>query len=117
MSQTSLIMYFLVRHDLRMGKGKIAAQCGHAVQDLIMDCPKDVLYDYRRNNSPKICLKVPDLEQLTKIADQCKEQKIPHTLIIDAGKTQIPADTTTVLGIGPVRKYLVFPLVQNLSLL
>lgn len=112
-----LVIYLLVRHDLKMGKGKIAAQCGHAVQDLVLQCPKPLLRAYRRDSHTKICLKVKNFDEMEEIRLWCVENKILHHQVIDAGRTQVKADTETVLGIGPVTKMQVNHILKHLPLL
>ena len=59
MSETEVVIYLLVRQDLKMSKGKIVAQCCHAVQDLILAC--EVIEQYIVGEHPKIALKIKDL--------------------------------------------------------
>jgi len=116
-SPRELTMYFLVRSDLRMSKGKVGAQVGHAVQDLIHRCPRPIMDQYRRENSPKICLRVADLEDLEEVASQCRDEHFAHHLVIDMGLTQVAPNTPTVLGIGPVSREKIRPIVGNFKLL
>ena len=107
MASTGLRIYFVVRKDLKMSTGKIVAQCGHALEKLLKGTPKAVLSEYSLNGSPKIALQVPNLEKLLEIKADCASARVQKHLVTDAGLTQIPAGSMTVLGIGPVRaKYL-----------
>lgn len=117
MSVRNLVMYFLVRSDLKMSKGKIAAQVGHAVQDLTFHCPRPIYDQYCRNNSAKICLQVADLEELEAVVRQCRAKRFAHHLVIDMGLTQVAPDTPTVLGIGPVSRDKIQSIVGKLKLL
>ena len=113
-----LVMYLLVRKDLKMGKGKIGAQCGHAVQELIMTCPKPILDAYRRNQVyAKICLQIQDEAQMDHIETMCKALGVHHHKVVDLGKTQVAPNTPTVLGIGPVLKSTIVDIVTDLKLL
>lgn len=112
-----LVIYLLVRADLRMGKGKIAAQCGHAVEYLLRRCGRPVWNAYSLSGSAKIVLSVPDLTELKSIEQACKENKVLTELVIDAGRTQVASDTPTVLGIGPVRRKNVREIVSHLKLI
>ena len=49
----------------------------------------------------KVVLKVPNLEIMNNALNQCKQANIANCLITDAGCTQIPPGSKTVLGIGP----------------
>ncbi|KAK3737515.1 hypothetical protein QZH41_010627, partial [Actinostola sp. cb2023] len=56
-------MVLVVRQDLRMGKGKVAAQCSHAAvglcTQLLNNKPK-VLIKWENSASPKVVVKAPD---------------------------------------------------------
>lgn len=117
MSDNQLIIYLLVRDDIKMSKGKTVAQCCHAVEDLIIRCPRPLLQLYRKSNNPKISLKIKDLEQMEDLMSQCSKLGIQYYQVIDAGLTQLKPDTPTVLGIGPVSKSKIKPLIHDLKLL
>jgi PTH2 family peptidyl-tRNA hydrolase len=108
------------RSNLKMGKGKIAAQAGHAAVSAAREA-----YKYNRKwwkawvseGQRKIAVKVPsekELDELEKAADQLG---LPHALIVDRGLTQVPEGTITCLGIGPAPAELVDKLTGKLSLL
>ena len=54
-----------------------------------------------KNPKKKIVLKVNDLNTMLDTVKQCKKSKLQYCLITDAGHTQIPQGSVTVLGIGP----------------
>jgi len=110
-------MYLVVRMDLKMRPGKIAAQCGHAVEYLALHTPKPVMHEYRHHGHPKITLKVATLEELEVIRDECQRCRVQYYTVEDEGLTQVPAGSQTVLGIGPVRKENVPKAVATLKLL
>lgn len=111
------VIYLIVRNDLKMGKGKMAAQCGHAVQQLLEKCPKPLYQDYMKCGYPKIVLKINrEVELLTKW-EKVKKFTKQHALVVDAGKTQLQPNTITVLGIGPIEKYKVKNIVSELKLM
>ena len=60
-------MVFCVRNDLKMGKGKIAAQCGHAAVECTLQalekCPEKFHYWYEHDQT-KVALRVDSLEQM-----------------------------------------------------
>ena len=97
-------MVFCVRTDLKMGKGKIAAQCGHAVVECMLQSlekqPSKFTY-WHEHDQTKVALKVDSLDQLFELEKKAKEEGIICALITDLGRTQIAANTITVLGIGP----------------
>jgi PTH2 family peptidyl-tRNA hydrolase len=108
------------RTDLKMGKGKIAAQAGHAAicaaQDAFEHHKKwweEWLYEGQR----KIAVKVPTEKELGELEEAADELGLPHSLIVDRGLTQIPAGTVTCLGIGPAPAALIDKLTGKLPLL
>lgn len=104
---TQYYMYILVNTDLNMGKGKIAGQVGHVVGSITEKIltksfeSNTVQEDYLRyikwknDGGAKIILKAT-LEQITAFIDH------PESIyIMDQGRTQIPANSLTVLGFYP----------------
>ena len=113
-------MACVVNQGLKMGKGKIAAQVGHASVKAVLDLGKTnpiALEAYLFKGQKKICLKVPDSEHLTNLQEECKKRGIPCSAIHDAGHTQIPAGSFTVLAIGPAEDNEVDLLTRHLKLL
>ena len=75
----------VVRTDLKMGKGKIAAQCCHG--------------------------------SIGAIKKQIAQRNISYYLVVDAGRTQIPTSSVTVLGIGPDEDEIIDEVTGDLKLL
>ena len=103
-----LKMVFLVRQDLKMKAGKIAAQVAHAALGLYDDIifgnnkyQQEALDFWVTYGQKKVVLKAPNLEILNEALKQCNQANIANCLITDAGCTQIPSGSKTVLGIGP----------------
>ena len=99
-------MACVVNQGLKMGKGKIAAQVGHASVKAVLDLGKTnpiALEAYLSKGQKKICLKVPDSEHLTNLQEECKKRGIPCSAIHDAdAHTQIPAGFVySTHAIGP----------------
>ncbi len=97
-------MVLVVRSDLSMGKGKAAAQCAHAA----VACYKRALRDVPTNvqqwealGQTKVALKVDGEEALRQVHSAARAQGLVTAVIRDAGRTQVEADTVTVLGVGP----------------
>jgi len=96
----------IIRSDLDMGKGKLAAQCCHASVLGLLEAQKmdkEVTKEWLDSGQKKIVLKVDDEESLRKLYAAFKFKKVPCALVEDAGLTQLPPGTTTTLGIGPWR--------------
>lgn len=96
-------MVLCVNTDLKMGKGKIAAQCGHAAlgayKRALKSCPGGV-YAWERTGCAKIAVKIQQ-DDMETVAALAKSKGIPLYLVEDAGRTQIAAGSRTVLGLGP----------------
>lgn len=94
----------VLRTDLRMSKGKMAAQAGHAAVSAA---------EYARKNRPewwipwmkegqcKIAVKVNSEEELLDLERKARNAGLPASLIVDRGLTELLPETTTCLGIGP----------------
>lgn len=109
---------FIVRQDLKMGKGKIAGQCCHgAIKSyLLTDSDKRDLWDKEYDYTKIIC-KVKSLPELLYYQSECEKRNIPHFLVKDKGRTQIPEDTITVLAIGPEYSSVLDEFTKDLKLL
>ena len=107
----------LVRQDLNLGKGKIAAQVAHAAVEAVLKSDKDKVKAWRNEGMPKIVLKVPDLKSLKNYNQIAKDMKLVTALITDAGKTQIAPGTTTCLAIGPDQDKLIDNIIHELKLM
>ncbi|MCP2504874.1 MAG: peptidyl-tRNA hydrolase Pth2 [Candidatus Poseidoniaceae archaeon] len=97
-------MVCIVNQSLKMGKGKIAAQVGHgavmATMKAGMEKPIN-LEQWFTTGQKKVCLKGRDAEHLLELEQQAKAAGILTTLVHDAGHTQIPSGSLTVLALGP----------------
>ena len=97
----------LVRKDLGMGPGKMAAQVAHASVSSYLVAQresKDITDQWLKEGQKKIVLKVDDDKTIKKLFEAFKFKKIPCALINDAGLTQLAPGTITTLGIGPWKK-------------
>ena len=128
-----IIMYLIVRETLNMSAGKIAAQCAHAAQMLLLKYFDFVLLDLTSDNRlppfsretaelfkewldgsfRKIVLKADDKEWI-KIKDQLSDKIV---VVIDAGLTQVNPGTLTVIGVYPEYKSKCHKLIKRLQVL
>ena len=97
-------MALIVRRDLTLSTGKTAAQCAHAAVDVVQRARRSrMLERWRAAGARKVVLGIEDLASLNALARSVPRGCFSH-LVVDAGHTEIPAGTTTVLGIlGPRR--------------
>jgi len=91
----------LVRQDLKMPKGKMAAQVAHASLEAALKAKKEMLEAWRAEGSKKVVLKVSDEEELLKYKAMADREGLKTALIRDAGLTFLEVGTMTCLGIGP----------------
>ncbi|KAF1523279.1 Peptidyl-tRNA hydrolase 2, mitochondrial, partial [Eudyptula minor] len=97
-------MVLIVRNDLKMGKGKVAAQCSHAAVSAYKQVQRrnpELLKRWEYCGQPKVVLRAPDEETLIQLLADAKHLGLTVSLIQDAGRTQIAPGSQTVLGIGP----------------
>jgi len=91
----------LARQDLKLPKGKMAAQCAHAAVEAALKADEILLKKWRQQGQKKIVLKVENEKELLLYFQEAKDNKISCSLITDAGKTVIAPGTKTAVGIGP----------------
>ncbi|XP_028168349.1 peptidyl-tRNA hydrolase 2, mitochondrial-like [Ostrinia nubilalis] len=119
-SNSEYKVVLVVRTDLNMSKGKIAAQCGHAAVGVFEKAQrKDPagLRCWQRTGQAKIALKTDSLDEVMQIAENAKKMGLITSMIRDAGRTQIAANSVTVLGVGPAPKDIVDKVTGHLKLL
>lgn len=113
-------MVLCVNDELKMGKGKVAAQCAHAsmgvVQRLMRKAP-GLLAQYEQWGQAKIALRVPTTAELLDLAAAAAGLGLPVYVVQDAGRTQIPAGSRTVAAIGPGPKSVIDKVTGHLKLL
>ncbi|XP_022197137.1 peptidyl-tRNA hydrolase 2, mitochondrial [Nilaparvata lugens] len=98
-------MVFVVRNDLNMSKGKVAAQCSHAAilcYDKAVKQAPETLRRWNLEGQAKIVVKLDGGEkELQDISEKATSLNIINMTVRDAGLTQVARGTATVLGIGP----------------
>jgi PTH2 family peptidyl-tRNA hydrolase len=114
--------YIIVRTDLPMNAGKLAAQAGHAVMKVFFDKfehtkvvdkvgenPEDVFLfrpseeekQWIKGKFTKITKKVKNESQLLKVYEQAKAAKLNVSLVKDAGLYGLEGENYTCIAIGP----------------
>ena len=91
----------VIRKDLELSKGKLAAQVAHASLEAYRQSSRSIRIKWEREGSKKVILKVGDLKELMQIFRKAKASGLPCCIIRDAGKTEVRPGTITALGIGP----------------
>mmetsp|Transcript_524 Transcript_524/g.656 ORF Transcript_524/g.656 Transcript_524/m.656 type:complete len:150 (+) Transcript_524:3497-3946(+) len=111
-------MVIVIRNDLGMGKGKIAAQCCHACLGAYKRAvAHNEAFLWDRYGSKKIVLKVDSEQELMHIFSLAEAEGVPAYLVRDAGLTQIPEGSLTALGLGPSSEETLAKLTGKLKLL
>ncbi|MFH1125549.1 MAG: peptidyl-tRNA hydrolase Pth2 [Candidatus Altiarchaeota archaeon] len=105
----------VVRGDLKLGKGKMAAQVAHASVTAADKSPWKK--DWITQGQKKTVLKCSGEKELLILMEQARAQGLPTALIEDAGLTQIPSGTKTCIGIGPAPEEQVDKITGKLKLL
>ena len=120
-------MMIVMRRDLKMRKGKIAAQAGHACIDAVLmalnregrlgdlemtsggmelkltEKPVSPLSDWFMHGCAKICVYVDSEDALLDIAQKAEERGIMASVITDAGMTEFHGiPTKTCLALEPL---------------
>jgi peptidyl-tRNA hydrolase, PTH2 family len=107
----------LVRTDLGMGRGKIAAQVAHAAVAAVLASGEADLAAWLADGQPKVVLKVATGEHLLDLARQAAARGLTVEVVRDAGRTQVPAGTPTCAAIGPADDDRIDAVTGELSLL
>ncbi|MCJ1230356.1 hypothetical protein MMC12_007029 [Toensbergia leucococca] len=115
-------LVLVVRTDLGMGKGKIAAQCSHATlacyKNFLSHAPKSpLLRRWEQLGQAKVALQVKNEEELETLQAQAVSLGLCARVIHDAGRTQIASGSATVCGIGPGPKSVIDRVTGHLKLL
>jgi PTH2 family peptidyl-tRNA hydrolase len=108
----------VMRADLGMGRGKIAAQAAHAAVAAALASARTA--DFRawlRDGQPKVVLRVGSEDELRAIAAQAAAVGLPVQVIHDAGRTQVAEGTPTCCAIGPAAASRIDPVTGALALL
>ena len=107
----------IIRADLKLPKGKLAAQVAHASVDAALKSDSHDLKKWRNEGMAKIVLKTDNEQEMIKYFQLAKDKGYPCSLITDAGKTVVAPGTKTCVGIGPVEEDKVDKLTSHLKLL
>lgn len=109
-----------VRTDLDMSKGKIAVQVAHgsvSATEQTRVHKQEIWRAWLREGQKKVAVKVTSEEELIELRRQAVSHNISHALIRDAGMTELPPGTVTVLGIGPAKTEIIDEVTGELKLL
>ena len=115
---TAVKLAVVVRTDLGMGRGKIAAQVAHAaVAATLGSLGRPGLAAWLEEGQPKVVLKVRTAGQLADVVRQAEESGLPVEVISDAGRTQVTPGTLTCCALGPAESQRIDAVTAGLALL
>jgi peptidyl-tRNA hydrolase len=122
------VQYLIVRQDLEMSHGKMAAQCSHASGSICLapfehqlgqqrsiqnrdglSKHRDAFQAWTQKSFAKVVLRVKSREQLLKVCDKLDEISHPYAPIFDACRTELEPEeangsTLTCIGLFPMFK-------------
>ena len=93
-----------VRTDLDMSRGKIAVQVAHGAlcaAERARVTRQEVWKAWMNEGQKKVAVKVASVNELLDLERLAIVHRLPNALIRDAGMTELPPGTITVVGIGP----------------
>jgi PTH2 family peptidyl-tRNA hydrolase len=104
MSEFKYKQVIAMRSDLKMGRGKIAVQAGHAAVSAAEVARKRFQSWWKEwldEGQCKIAVKVTSEDDLINLEEEARRSGLPYALISDRGLTQLQLGTITCLAIGP----------------
>jgi len=120
MSEFKYKQVIVLRLDLKMSKGKISAQAGHAAVSAAEEARRRHPSWWKawiEEGQCKIAVKARSEQELLELERKAKESGLPSALISDRGLTELPPGTITCLGIGPAPSYQIDKITGKLDLL
>jgi peptidyl-tRNA hydrolase, PTH2 family len=107
----------VMRADLGMSKGKLAAQACHASLGSFQKADERIIREWDLEGGKKVVVQVKNQEELFQVYELVKAANLPSFLVRDAGHTELPPSTITCLGIGPEKDEKIDKVTQELKLL
>lgn len=94
----------IIRRDLGMSVGKIAAQACHASIGSYKKVKESKIHRWNLNGQRKVVLAVDTEKEIVKLHKRTIEEGVPCFLVEDAGLTELEPGTITALGLGPAEE-------------
>ena len=111
-------MAILIRTDIKMSKGKVLAQVGHAVVEATIKAytKTTLFYKWQADGEKIVILKVPNEKTLDTIINIANRKDVHNGIVVDAGLTEVSPGTKTLGFIGPDYEQKIDKLVGQLKL-
>jgi len=110
----------VMRKDLKMNRGKIAAQAAHASMLAYLDNVNDPsVHEWLMRSFTKVTCRVDSLEALHEVlerravVERMLGVNIPWSVITDEGRTTFKEPTRTCIAIGPVPNFILEHITGN----
>ena len=113
-------MVIVTRTDLKLSSGKLAAQVAHAAVACALETKKHNsrwFTKWQNQGAKKAVVKVEGEKDFYLLKEKAKKLDIFAYIVEDAGFTEIPSGTKTVLGIGPAPDNIIDQVTGDLPLL
>jgi len=107
----------MIRQDLNLPKGKLAAQAAHASVEAVLRSGKKEVDAWRKEGMKKIVVKVKDEKEMLRRNQLAKDFGLVTAVITDAGRTVVEPGTRTCCAVGPARENDVDRVTGDLSIL
>ncbi|OYT26330.1 MAG: aminoacyl-tRNA hydrolase [Candidatus Altiarchaeales archaeon ex4484_96] len=114
-NNSELKQVIVVREDLKMSKGKTAAQVAHAALSAADKSPHK--REWINQGQKKSVLSCADERELLELLQSAKEAGLPAALVIDQGRTELESGTKTCIGLGPTSEECLDKITGELKLL
>lgn len=112
-------MVIVVRGDLKMRPGKVAAQVGHGVlaaYKLALKNTPAAVTEWEYIGQMKVVVRCETQKELMDVYHQAVKMGVAAEYIQDAGRTQVEPGSITVCAVGPARADIVDQITGHLKL-
>jgi len=113
-------MVIVARQDLKLSPGKLAAQVAHAAVACAFSTKKynaKWLKKWQDGGGKKAVVLVERESDFYPLIEKAKSLDVVYDLVSDAGHTEIPFGTKTVVGFGPGPSNIIDQITGDLSLM
>ena len=106
----------VMREDLGMSAGKLAAQTAHASVGARYGADRNHEEEWRRTGTTKIVLGAGSEAEIVDIYKQAVASYLTNYLVADEGRTEVDPGTITGVGIGPAPSEKIDQITRHLKL-